>query len=54
MSTTADRPGSIYAYLVVLPDLTDKVGEGLVDVDALLGRGLDEFAAEVLREVTAL
>ena len=40
--------------LVVLADLADKVGERLVDVDALLGRRLDELAAEVLREVTAL
>jgi hypothetical protein len=41
-------------YTVVFPDLTDEVREGLVDIDALLGRRLDEFAAKVLCEVTTL
>jgi hypothetical protein len=40
--------------LVVFPDLPDEVGEGLVYIDALLCRGLDELAAEVLRKVAAL
>ena len=43
-----------YTYLVVLPDLTDELAECLVDVDALLGRRLDELAAEVLCKITAL
>lgn len=43
-----------HAYLVVLPDFTDEVSEGLIDVDPLLGRRLDELAAKVLRKVTAL
>lgn len=40
--------------LVVLANLPDEITESLVDVDPLLGRGLDELAAEVLGEVTAL
>ena len=32
--------------LVVPPDLAHQVAEGLIDVDALLGRSLDELAAE--------
>jgi hypothetical protein len=32
---------------VVLADLADDVVEGVVDVDAGLGRGLDELAAEL-------
>jgi len=40
--------------LVVLADLTDELGERGVDVDALLGRGLEELATEMFREVSAL
>ena len=42
------------ANLVVFADLANKAGESLVDIYALLGRCLDEDAAEVLREVAAL
>ena len=40
--------------LVVLADLTDELVEGLLDVDASLGRSLEEGAAESLGEVLAL
>ena len=40
--------------LVVLADLTDELGERGVDVDALLGRRLEELATEMFREVSAL
>lgn len=40
--------------LVVLSNLTDEVCEGLVDVDTLLSRRLDEFATEVLGKITTL
>lgn len=40
--------------LVVLPDLAHDVEEGVVDVDAALGRRLDELAAERARELLAL
>lgn len=42
------------AHLVVLPDLPDELAERLIDVDAVLRRGLNELAAEVLRKVTTL
>lgn len=41
-------------YLVVLPDLTNQVGERLVDVNPLLSGSLDKLATEVLGEITAL
>lgn len=41
-------------FLVVSADFADNVVEGVVDVDAGLGRGLDEFAAELPREILAL
>lgn len=41
-------------YLVVLPDLANEVAERLIDVDSLLRGGLNEFAAEVLREIATL
>lgn len=41
-------------FLVVLSYLADKVAERLIDVNALLSRCLDELAAKVLCEVTAL
>jgi len=43
-----------HLFLVVLPDLSYKGAEGLIYVDALLSRGLDELASEVLRKVTTL
>ena len=42
------------AHPVVLANLPNEVAECLVDVDALLGRRLDELAAEVLRKITTL
>jgi hypothetical protein len=39
---------------VVFPNLPDEVAKGFVDVDALLGRSLNKFAAKVLREVSPL
>lgn len=41
-------------YLVVLPNLTNQVGERLVDVNPLLSGSLDKLATEVLGEITAL
>jgi hypothetical protein len=40
--------------LVIFANLTDKVGECLVDINALLGRSLDKLAAEMLGKITAL
>jgi len=40
--------------LVVFADLAHDIVEGIVDVDARLRRGLDEFAAESARELFAL
>lgn len=41
-------------FLVVAANLADKVVEGVFDVDAGLGRGFDEFAAELAGERFAL
>ena len=41
-------------HLVILADLPNKLAEGLVDIDPLLSRGFDEFAAKVFGEITAL
>lgn len=50
MSGKARRP----THVVVDLDFLDQVEECFVDVDALLCGGLDEAAAEVLSEVSAL
>ena len=42
------------AYPVVLANLPDEVAKGLVDIDALLGRCLNELAAKVFGKVAAL
>lgn len=44
----------LYSYLVVLPDLSYKVAESFVHVDALFRRRLDELAAKVLGQITTL
>lgn len=49
-----DHRSSSLLFLVVLPDLPDKITERLIDVDTLLGRGLDKFASEMFGKVTAL
>lgn len=49
----SSRPPSLL-LLIVAPDLADQVRECLVDVNALLGRRLNELAVEVLCEITAL
>lgn len=41
-------------YLVVPPDLADKVGKSLIDIDPLLGRSLNELAIKMLRKITTL
>jgi len=41
-------------FLIVLADFPNKVAEGLVNVDTLLGGGLDELAAEMFCHVSAL
>ena len=41
-------------YLVVFPNLAHKVAESFIDVDTLLGRGLDKFATEMFGEVATL
>jgi hypothetical protein len=41
-------------YLVVTPNLTDELAESLVDIDAVLSRGLNKLAIEVFRKVTTL
>ena len=51
---SAGLAGLALCLLVVLANLTNKLAERLVDVDPLLGRGLDELAAKVLRKITAL
>ena len=51
VTTTVER---VMTNLVVLADLTDELGERGVDVDALLGRRLEELATEMFREVSAL
>jgi len=40
--------------LVVLSDFSNECTESLVDIDSLLGRRLDKFAAKVLGEITPL
>ncbi len=40
--------------LIVFPDFPYEVGERLIHIYALLSRGLDEFASEVLGKVAAL
>lgn len=50
--TTAGRVGG--HLLVVATDLTDEVVEGVLDVDAGLGGGFDELAAELAGERFAL
>jgi hypothetical protein len=42
------------AYFIVFPNLTDKITEGLVHIDALFGRSLDEAATKVLSELAPL
>ena len=54
LSIYDDAPKSVLTDLVELPNLPDEIGKRLVDVDALLSGGLDEFAVEVLGEVAAL
>jgi len=54
ISAWAKRVVVTNMYLVVFADFTDKVAECLVDVDPLLGRGLDELASKVLRKISAL
>lgn len=41
-------------FLVILPDLPNKVMESFVDIDPLLRRRLNELASKVLREITTL
>ena len=41
-------------YLVVFPNFAHELAEGLVNVNPLLGRSLDELAVEVFGEVAAL
>ena len=41
-------------YLVISPDFPNKVGECLINIDALLSRRLDELAIEMLRKITSL
>lgn len=45
---------SVITHLVILPDLTDKITESFIDVDALLCRRFNELAAKVFGKVTAL
>lgn len=54
--TMSARDGQKYlpTYLVILPNLPHEVSESLVDVDSLLGGGLDKFAAEVLGKIATL
>jgi hypothetical protein len=41
-------------YLVVTPNLTNELAESLVDIDAVLSRGLNKLAIEMFRKVTTL
>jgi len=41
-------------FLIELSDLADELAERLIDVDSLLGGGLDELAVEVFCQITAL
>jgi hypothetical protein len=41
-------------YLVVAPNLTNELAESLVDIDAVLSRGLNKLAIEMFRKVTTL
>lgn len=43
-----------YAYLVISPDLTDKVGERLIDIDALFSGSFNESAIEMFGEIAPL
>lgn len=43
-----------YAYLVISPDLTDEVGERLIDIDALFSGGFNESAIEMFGEIAPL
>jgi hypothetical protein len=54
MSNDIYRQIQEVSYLVVTPDFTHEFPERLVDVDAVLGGGLDELAVEVLGEITSL
>lgn len=51
--STSSRPTDCL-LLVESPNLPHEVGKGLIDVDSLLGGGLDETAAKVLCELAAL
>ena len=44
----------VNANLIVLPDLTDEITEGLVNVNTLFCGCFDELAAKVLGEIAAL
>lgn len=52
--TTENRWDVWITDLVILPNFTDKVRKGLVNVNALLCRRFDELATEVLCKVTSL
>lgn len=53
-STTGDCRTAGLLLPVVFANLADEVAEGLINVDALLGRRFDELAPKVLSKVTAL